>query len=63
MSTSWVLSRELQKTLQIKPLELARDKQLLAVMVDGLELDALGFAPSWTIHVHYPPIHFWTLFL
>ena len=38
-------------------------KQLLAVMVDGLELDALGFAPSQTIHIHYPPIHIWTLFV
>ena len=38
-------------------------KQLLAVMVDGLELDALGFAPSQTIHIYYPPIHIWTLFV
>ena len=38
-------------------------KQLLAAMVDELELDALGFAPSRTIHIHYLQIHIWTLFV
>ena len=40
-----------------------RFKQLLAIKVDILEPDALGFAPSWTIHIYYPPIHIWTLFV
>ena len=38
-------------------------KQLLAVMVDRLELDALGFTPSWTIHFYHPPTHLWALFV
>ena len=32
-------------------------KQLLAVMVNRLELDALGFTSSRTIHFYHPPTH------
>ena len=38
-------------------------KQLLAVMVNRLELDALGFTPSQTIHFYHPPTHLWALFV
>ena len=38
-------------------------KQLLAVMADRLELDALGFTPSQTIYFYHPPTHLWVLFV
>ena len=38
-------------------------KQLLAVMVNRLELDALGFTPSQTIHFYHSPTHLWALFV
>ena len=36
-------------------------KQLLAVMADRLELDALDFIPSWTIYFYHLPTHLWVL--
>ena len=51
MPTSRVLSKELQKTLQIELTSLPEIKQLLAVTVDGLELDALAFAPKSFIFI------------
>ena len=38
-------------------------KQLLAVMADRLELDALDFIPSWTIYFYHLPTHLWVLFV
>ena len=38
-------------------------KQLVAVMVDRLELDALSFTPSQTIHFYHPATHLWALFV
>ena len=38
-------------------------KQFLEVMVNQLELDALGFTPSWTIHFYRLPTHLWALFV
>ena len=38
-------------------------EQFLEVMVNRLELDALGFTPSQTIHFYHFPTHLWALFV
>ena len=62
MPTSPLLPKELQKAYRSSLTNPPEIKQLLAVMVNSLELDALGFMSSRTIHFYHPPTHLWALF-
>ena len=62
-SQSGIVQGAAKKPYRSSPMNPPEIRQLLAVMVNRLELDALGFTPSRTIHFYHPPTHLWALFV